>query len=86
MTCTDCLAATETNGLWKGYNSPQCIFCVARLIKQLGTLRTPTSAEISALRGAELKIAIDYGHSETTIRAMVKNGPWVQVVEQNKRG
>ena len=86
MTCTDCLAATETKGCWAQYNSPQCIYCAARLIKSLGKLRTPTSAEITARRRVELQIAIDYGHSETAIREMVKTGPWVQVVEQQKRG
>ena len=86
MTCTDCLAATETKGLWTRFNSPQCIFCAARLIKQIGTLRAPASAEITARRRVELQIAIDYGHSETAIREMVKTGPWVQVVEQQKRG
>ena len=86
MTCTDCLAATETKGLWTRFNSPQCIFCAARLIKSIDTLRTPTSAEISALRRVELEIALDYGHSEMEIRAMVKTGQLVQPVEQQKRG
>ena len=86
MTCTDCLAATETKGLWTRFNSPQCIFCAARLIKQIGTLRTPASAEITARRRVVLQIAIDYGHSETEIRELVKSGPWVVPVETKKRG
>ena len=86
MTCTDCLAATETKGLWKGYNSPQCIFCTARLIKAIGQLRPPTSAEISARRRVVLSDAVAFGHSETEIRELVKIGPWVVLVETKKRG
>ena len=85
MTCTDCLAATETKGLWTRFNSPQCIYCAARLIKQIGTLRTPTSAEINARRRVVLLDAVAFGNSETEIRELVKTGPWVQV-ETKKRG
>ncbi len=74
MTCKDCQASQETNGLWRQYNSPQCIFCVARLIQQIGKCRSPTSDEITARRLAVLQDAVAYGHPEEAIRKLAK-GP-----------
>ena len=84
MTCTDCESSTETDGLWAQYNCPQCPYCTARLIKAIGQLKTQTSAEITARRRVVLATALDYGHSETEMRALVKNGPWVQSLELDK--
>lgn len=74
MACTDCQAAKLTNGLWTTFNSPQCPYCTARLIQQIGKLRTPNSDQITARRRAVLSDARDWGHSEEKIRALVK-GP-----------
>jgi hypothetical protein len=72
MTCTDCQAATTTQGFWRQYNSPACAFCSARLIQQLGKLRTPTSEQITARRRAVIGGAIAHGHSELEIRELAK--------------
>lgn len=74
MKCTDCKAATITQGCWRQFNSPACVFCTARLIQQIGKLRTPTSAEIAARRLAVLADAVAWGHSEAEIRKLAK-GP-----------
>ena len=70
--CPSCKAARQTDGLWAQYNVPQCVFCVARLIQQIGKLRTPTSDEIAARRRAVLADAIAYGHQEIEIRRLAK--------------
>lgn len=80
MTCKDCAASTETGSNWRQYDSPKCIYCTARLIKQIGTLRAPTSAEIVARKRAVLADAMEWGHQEAQVRALVKDGPLVEPV------
>lgn len=72
MICTDCQAARETSGLWNQFNSPQCLYCTARLIQKIGRLRTPTSAQITARRQAVLAEAVAWGHAESDVRALAK--------------
>lgn len=72
--CADCKAATITQGCWRQFNAPACIFCSARMIQQIGKLRTPTSEQITARRKVVLAEAIAWGHSEELIRKLVK-GP-----------
>jgi hypothetical protein len=74
MACPDCRAARETNGLWAQFNTPQCIFCTARLIQRLPKLRSPSSAAIAARRLAVLQDAVAWGWDESQIRALAK-GP-----------
>lgn len=74
MICKDCQASQETNGLWRQYNCPQCPFCCARLIQQIGRCRSPSSDAISARRRAVLADACAYGHSGELIRKLAK-GP-----------
>ena len=72
--CPDCQAAKLTNGLWNTFNSPQCLYCTARLIQRIGKLRTPTSEQITERRKAVLAEAIAWRHDEALIRKLVK-GP-----------
>ena len=72
MTCTDCHAATQTNGQWPQYNPLGCKYCAARLIQSLDKLRSPTSQGIRARQHAVLADAVAAGHSETEIRELVK--------------
>ena len=73
MPCKDCQAATTTLGLWRQYNPLGCKYCAARLIQELGKLKTPTSEQIIARRRAVIGIAIAHGHSELEIRALAKS-------------
>ena len=84
--CNDCQASLETSGLWRQFNTPQCLHCTARLIKQIKTLRTPTSDEIRVRQRAVLAAAIDYGYSEQQVRDLVKTGPWVQPPTEPSKG
>ena len=54
------------------FNSPQCLFCTARLIQQIGKIRTATVAEITARRLVVLADALAYGHLEAEIRRLAK--------------
>lgn len=72
--CISCQAALETKGLWPHFNTPQCLFCTARLIQRIGKCRSPTSDEIAARRRVVLQDAIAYGHQEAEIRTLAK-GP-----------
>lgn len=84
--CPDCQAATLTQGCWRQFNAPACVFCCARLIQCLGKLRTPTSEQITARRKAVLAEAIAWGHSETKVRELVKGPMAVESVEiKNKK-
>jgi len=67
--CSTCALA---NPLWTQYDSPKCIYCTARLIQQVGKMRTPTSDEIAARRRVVLADAVAFGHSEMEIRRLVK--------------
>jgi hypothetical protein len=69
--CKDCKASKETEGLWNQFNSPQCLWCTARLIQRLGKLRSPSSDAITARRLVVLQDAVAWGHSETEIRAIL---------------
>ena len=86
MTCTDCLASTITRGFWRQYNAPLCKYCSARLIQQIGKLKTPTSDQIIARRRAVIGIAIAQGHSEQEIRELAKSKTMaVQPVEVKRK-
>lgn len=74
MICPDCKAAKETNGLWNTFSSPQCQYCTARLIQQIGKLHKPSSDQITARRRVVLADAVEWGHDETLIRKLAK-GP-----------
>ena len=86
MPCLDCLAATQTQGLWRQYNTLGCKYCAARLIQQLGKLRTPTGEQIIARRRAVIGGAIANGHSEAGIRELAKSKTMaVEMPEGKKR-
>lgn len=84
MTCPNCQAASETDGLSSQYNSPQCECCTARLIKRISKLPIAQS-EATARMKAVLADATAYGHQEAPLRARVKSGPWLADVEIKKR-
>ena len=69
---TGCSTCALANPQWPMYDSPKCIYCTARLIQQVGKLRTPTSDEIAARRRVVLQDAVAFGHSEMEIRRLVK--------------
>ena len=69
--CSSCSASQHTNGLWRTYD-PACIYCGARMIQQLGKLRTPSSAQITERRRNELAIWVAHGHDEATLRTLAK--------------
>jgi hypothetical protein len=71
--CIDCKAATLTLGHWRQFNALLCKYCAARLIQQIGRLRTPTSAAMTARRRVVLAGAIAHGHSEQEIRDLAKS-------------
>lgn len=73
MTCTDCSAAEQTKWHWRQYNTPQCPYCTARLIQQIGRLASPTSDAITARRRAVLQDAVAWGHRESLIRELAKS-------------
>ena len=81
MTCTDCKAAKETGGLWVQFNSPQCLWCTARLIQQIGKLKTPTSEKITVRRRVVLAEAVAWGWDEAQIRALAKGGMALEPVK-----
>ena len=83
MTCDCCQAARETEGMATLYNSRQCKYCAARLIKRIGNLQIAKS-EASARMRAVLMDAVTWGHSEKEIRSLVKDGPWLEE-RSNKR-
>ena len=70
--CPSCEASRETNGLCPQFNSPQCLFCTARLIQKIGQIRTITAAVITARRLVVLSDAVAYGHQESEIRRLAK--------------
>jgi hypothetical protein len=71
MTCQSCQASKETNGLWTTYDTLRCIYCTARLIKQIGTYRV-SKDEIHARQLAVLRDAVATGQSAKEIRRLVK--------------
>lgn len=80
MTCTECQSSTATNGQWRRYDAPKCVYCAARLMKQLELCKSPTSAQIEARRQVVLADAVAYGHQEALVRALAKDGPVVEPV------
>ncbi len=68
MTCRDCSAAAETKGHWRLFNTPQCLYCTARLIQQIGKLASPSTDAITARRRAAIADAVAFGLSEQEIR------------------
>jgi hypothetical protein len=70
MTCTDCSAAQQTNGLWRQFN-PLCLHCGARIVQCLRGLARP-AAEIAKRQRAEVAHWMTFGHSEQDIRALAK--------------
>ena len=78
--CQSCKASTETEGLWPYFDTPKCLWCTARLIKRIGSLPIP-AGEVAARRRVVLADACAYGHSEASIRSLVKTGPLVAPVE-----
>ena len=68
MTCSTCTAARETAGHWR-YFDPACLFCGARLIQRIGTVKA-TKAEISQRRTVVLKDWIAQDHSEKELREL----------------
>lgn len=84
QTCPCCQAARETDGLATLYNSQQCKYCAARLIKRISQLPIAKSEATARMR-AVLTDAVTWGHSEAEIRALVKSGPWLGAVEKKRR-
>lgn len=82
--CPCCQAAHETEGMATLYNSRQCKYCAARLIKRISQLPIAKSEATARMR-AVLADAVTWGHSEAEIRALVKSGPWLGVVEKKWR-
>jgi hypothetical protein len=70
--CTDCQASRETSGLWRQFN-PACVYCGARLIRQLASLPIAPE-EVTKRRKAALELWLAHGHSEEQIREL-KAGP-----------
>ena len=70
MACRECYLARESAGLYRLF-SPNCLWCGARLIKQLGRLQIAASV-CTARRRAVLADWLKYGHSETELRALAK--------------
>lgn len=82
--CPNCQAARETDNQSRQYNSPQCEYCTARLIKTirgLAVARSMAAARMSAV----LADAIGYGHNELQVRSMVKAGPYLAPVSIKKK-
>ena len=75
--CTSCLASKETNGLHQTFDSLKCKYCTARLIRTLGKLPIPQT-EAKQRRKAVLADSLERGMSELEIRALVKDGPWLE--------
>lgn len=51
--------------------SPACLYCGARIIQQLGTLPI-LPAQIAARRRENLALWVSHGHSEQSLRLLVK--------------
>lgn len=73
MPCDCCSAAREAPD--HRFFSPACLWCGARLIQRLPSLRDPSREEISRRRTDALRLWVRYGHDEATIRRLVKAGP-----------
>jgi hypothetical protein len=74
VTCTDCLAVSESPG-WRTYN-PACIHCGARYIKNIRT---------SEERRRVLGVWLAQGHAEKRIRELVAQ-PGIPIQEPPRKG
>lgn len=79
MICPDCHNARTAQ--WPQYNTLACKYCAARLIYEIGKLRTPTSEQVTARRRVVLAEAIAWGWDEAEIRALVKGGRALEPVK-----
>ena len=69
------------------FNSPQCLFCTARIIQKIGQIRTITVAVITARRLVVLADALAYGHPELEIRRLAKiKEPALEPLELKRKG
>ena len=84
MTCTTCSTSRLTSGIWHTYD-PSCLYCGARLLQQLGKLRTPTSEQIAQRRRNELEIWVAQGHPEADLRALAKGKELAYAPVKKKR-
>lgn len=74
MTCTCCNDARHWPGTVAASRyTPACIYCGARLIQSIGTLRRPRE-ELIERRRKVLADWMEHGHSEAEIRRLVKLG------------
>ena len=71
MDCPECQTA-RTYPENRMFN-PACIFCGARLIQILGNVKI-SAAECKRRRKDALRVWVEHGHSEQTIRSLV-DGP-----------
>jgi hypothetical protein len=82
MTCQECQSVTEAPK-WNRYD-PNCIYCGARLLRQLGTLNIPKD-EIQRRRTKVLTDWVKQGHNEDQIRNLLRSGPWIKPKEKNAK-
>ncbi|MES2415116.1 MAG: hypothetical protein V4614_15020 [Pseudomonadota bacterium] len=66
--CKDCSRATETQGHWRLFDSPKCIYCTARLIQKIARLKGCAVDELTARKRVVLDTALAWGHNEQAIR------------------
>lgn len=74
MTCSECQSITVAPK-WNRYD-PNCVYCGARLLRQLGTLDIPKEM-IQKRRTKVLTDWVKQGHNESLIRNLLKSGPWI---------
>jgi DNA recombination-dependent growth factor C len=82
MTCQECQSVTVAPK-WNRYD-PNCIYCGARLLRQLGTLNIPKD-EIQKRRTKVLTDWVKQGHNEDEIRNLLRSGPWIKPKEKNAK-
>lgn len=82
MTCSECQSITVAPK-WNRYDS-NCIYCGARLLRQLGTLNIPKEM-IQKRRTKVLTDWVKQGHSEDQIRNLLRSGPWIKPKEKNAK-
>jgi hypothetical protein len=69
LPCDECAVARG----WPAHNTfnPACLYCGARYIRHLGTLRT-SAADIAVRRRGVLDVWKKHGHDEAQLRALAK--------------
>jgi len=75
MTCSECQSITVAPK-WNRYD-PSCIYCGARLLRQIGTLDIPKEM-IQKRRTKVLTDWVKQGHNEDQIRNLLRSGPWIE--------